>query len=225
MSEKQNFQNYLNAYLHFGHSSKEWNPKMSPYILFEKKGYHILDLIKTKQLLEVAGNILEKYSKEKKTILFVGTSKEAAPIIKKYALEAQCFYVNFRWLGGMLTNWVTLQRRIERFIYLENLIVNVEFKTFLKKDQIKLMKEYNTLNKLFEGIKRMKHLPDIIVFTNQNKGLLAVYEALRLGIPCISLVDTNCDPRLIPYPIPTNNKSVFSLDFIVKYLTNRIKTA
>lgn len=223
MSNKQNFQKNINAYLHFGHSSKEWTPKMAPYILYEKRGYHFFDLVKTKQLLEIAGNLLEDYSKEKKTILFVGTSKEAAPLIKKYALQTNSPYINSRWLGGMLTNWMTLQKRIERLVFLENLIISSEFKTFLKKDQIKLVKEFTNLNKLFEGIKHMTKIPDIVVFTNQNKDLLAVYEALNLGIPAISLVDTNCDPTLIPYPIPTNNKSVFSLDFILKYLINRIK--
>lgn len=222
MPNTQLYKAYMEAFLHYGYNNKEWNPKMAPYILLEKEGYHLLDLLKTKQLLEIAGDFLEKNASAGKKVLFVGTSKESSSLIKEYALKSNSFFVNFRWLGGTLTNWMTLQKRIEHLNSLENLLSADKFKDFSKKDQIKLKKEVNNLTKLFGGIKKMSTPPDSVIFTDHKKDILGIYECLKVGIPAISIVDTNCDPTLVPYPIPSNTKSSFSIAFILNYLANRI---
>lgn len=223
MSNVQSYKEYMDALLCHGHSNKEWNPKMAPYILSEKKGYHILDLIKTKYLLETAGNFLKENANAGKKILFVGTSKESSSLIKDYALKSNSFFVNFRWLGGTLTNWITLQKRIEHLNSLEKLLSTNEFKTFSKKDQMKLKKDFNNLIKLFGGIQKMSTPPDCVIFTDHKKDILGIHECLKVGIPAVSIVDTDCDPTLVPYPIPSNNKSSASISFILNYLVNRIK--
>jgi len=213
---------YIKASVHYGHTPKEWNPKMAPYILYTKYGYHIFDIVKTSKLLRLAGNVLQKKAIKGGKFLFVGTSRIASSIIAKQAKRCQSFYINYRWLGGMLTNWPTIQNRINRLKELELLELNGQFDNLSKKDYSKLRKEVDKLRRLFNGIKEMTTLPDAIIFTNQLKDLLAIQESLKLGIPTLCIVDSNCNPDLIPYPIPANDDSSSSINFILNYLVNRI---
>ena len=224
LSQQEIAKQYVNASVHYGHSPKEWNPKMAPYILYEKHGYHIFDLVKTSKLLKIAGNVVEKKATKGGKFLFVGTTKLASSIIAKQANLANSYYINYRWLGGMLTNWSTVQMQITRLKFLEQQQTEGLFETLSKKDQSSKRKELEKLRRLFNGIKEMTSLPDVVIFTNQLKDSLAIYECLRLGIPTICIVDTNCDPDLIPYPIPANDDSSASITFILSYLVDRILT-
>ena len=222
INKKEIAKQYIKASVHYGHRPKEWNPKMAPYILYEKYGYHIFDLVKTSKLLKLAGNVLEKKAEKNGKFLFVGTNKLSSSIIAKQAKRTNNFYINYRWLGGMLTNWSTIQKRIERLKYLEEQELNGNFETLSKKDYSSQRKEMDKLKRLFNGIKEMTSLPDAVIFTSQLKDSLAIQECLRLGIPTICIVDTNCNPDLIPYPIPANDDSSSSINFILNYLVNRI---
>ncbi len=222
INKKEIAKQYIKASVHYGHRPKEWNPKMAPYILYEKYGYHIFDLVKTSKLLKLAGNILEKKAEKNGKFLFVGTNKLSSSIIAKQAKRTNNFYINYRWLGGMLTNWSTIQKRIERLKFLEEQELNGNFETLSKKDYSAQRKEMDKLKRLFNGIKEMTSLPDAVIFTSQLKDSLAIQECLRLGIPTICIVDTNCNPDLIPYPIPANDDSSSSINFILNYLVNRI---
>lgn len=215
---------YVKASVHYGHPPREWNPKMAPYILYTKYGYHIFDLVKTSKLLRLAGNILQKKAEKGAKFLFVGTSRLASSIVAKQAKRCQSYYINYRWLGGMLTNWSTIQHRIERLKELEKHEIDGSLENLSKKDYSKQRKEMDKLRRLFNGIKEMSSLPDAIIFTNQLKDSLAIQECLRLGIPIVSIVDSNCDPDLVPYPIPANDDSSSSINFILNYLVNRILT-
>jgi small subunit ribosomal protein S2 len=222
LNKKEIAKQYIKASVHYGHSPKEWNPKMAPYILCAKHGYHIFDLVKTSKLLRLAGNVLEKKAEKNGTILFVGTNKISSSIIAKQAKRANSFYINYRWLGGMLTNWSTVQKQIDVLKSLEKEEIDGNFENLSKKLYSAKRKQIDKLKRLFNGIKEMKSLPDIVIFTSQLKDSLAIQECLRLGIPAISIVDTNCDPDLIPYPIPANDDSSASVNFILNYLVNRI---
>jgi small subunit ribosomal protein S2 len=222
LSQQEIAKQYVNASVHYGHSPKEWNPKMAPYILYEKHGYHIFDLVKTSKLLKIAGNVVEKKAKKGGKFLFVGTTKLASSIISKQAKLANSYYINYRWLGGMLTNWSTVQLQITRLKLLEQQQTEGLFENLSKKEYSNRRKEIDKLRRLFNGIKEMTTLPDAVIFTNQLKDSLAIQECLRLGIPTICIVATNCDPDLIPYPIPANDDSSSSINFILNYLVNRI---
>lgn len=222
LTKKEIAKQYVKASVHYGHSPKEWNPKMAPYILYEKYGYHIFDLVRTSKLLNLAGNVVQKKAEKGATFLFVGTTKIAASIIANKAKKANSFYINYRWLGGMLTNWSTIQKRIQRLKDLENAELNGSLELLSKKEQNEQRKELEKLQRLFNGIKNMKTLPDVVIFSNQLKDKLAIQECLKLGIPTISIVDSNCDPDLIPYPIPANDDSRSSINFILDHLVNKI---
>jgi len=222
INKKEMAKQYVKASVHFGHSPKEWNPKMAPYILCAKYGYHIFDLVKTSKLLRLAGNILEKKAEKRGTFLFVGTTKLSSSIIAKQAKRCNGFYINYRWLGGMLTNWSTVQKQIELLKELEKQEAEETLSLLSKKDYSAKRKQIDKLRRLFNGIKEMKSLPDMVIFTSQLKDTLAIQECLRLGIPAVSIVDSNCDPDLVPYPIPANDDSSSSVNFILNYLANRI---
>ena len=224
LKKKEIAKQYIKASVHYGHSPKEWNPKMAPYILCAKYGYHIFDLVKTSKLLHLAGNVLEKKAEKGGNFLFVGTNKLSSSIIAKQAKRCNSFYINYRWLGGMLTNWATVQKQIELLKELEKQETEGKFEFLSKKEYSGKRKQIDKLRRLFQGIKNMTSLPDIVIFTSQLKDSLAIQECLRLGIPAISVVDSNCDPDLIPYPIPANDDSSSSINFILNYLVNRILT-
>jgi small subunit ribosomal protein S2 len=220
--KKEIAKQYIKASVHYGHAPKEWNPKMAPYLLYTKYGYHIFDLVKTSKLLRLAGNMLQKKAEKGGKFLFVGTTRLAASIVAKQAKRCENYYINYRWLGGTLTNWATIQNRINRLKELEKQEMDGFFDKLSKKDYMKQCKEMEKLRRLFLGIKNMTNLPDAIIFTSQLKELNAIQECLRLGIPAISIVDTNCNPDLIPYPIPANDDSSSSINFLLNYLVNRI---
>jgi len=222
LTKKEIAKQYVKASVHYGHPPREWNPKMAPYILYAKYGYHIFDLVKTSKLLRLAGNVLQKKAEKGGKFLFVGTNRLSSSIVAKQAKRCDSFYINYRWLGGMLTNWSTVQNRIQRLKDLEKQELEGTFETLSKKEYSSLRKEVDKLRRLFNGIKDMTSLPDVVVFTNQLKDSLAIQECLRLGIPTICIVDTNCNPDLIPYPIPANDDSSSSINFILNYLVNRI---
>jgi len=222
LTKKEIAKQYVKASVHYGHPPREWNPKMAPYILYAKYGYHIFDLVKTSKLLRLAGNVLQKKAEKGGKFLFVGTNRLSSSIVAKQAKRCDSFYINYRWLGGMLTNWSTVQNRIQRLKDLEKQELEGTFDTLSKKEYSSLRKEMDKLRRLFNGIKDMTSLPDVVVFTNQLKDSLAIQECLRLGIPTICIVDTNCNPDLIPYPIPANDDSSSSINFILNYLVNRI---
>jgi small subunit ribosomal protein S2 len=224
LDKKEIAKQYVKASVHYGHPPREWNPKMAPYILYEKYGYHIFDLVKTSKLLRLAGNVVQKKAEKKGKILFVGTNRLASSIIAKQAKRCDSFYINYRWLGGMLTNWPTVQKQIETLKILEQQESEGIFENLSKKEYSQKRKEIDKLRRLFNGIKDMSSLPDVVIFTNQLKDSLAIQECLRLGIPTICIVDTNCNPDLIPYPIPANDDSSSSINFILNYLVNRILT-
>ena len=221
-NKKEIAKQYVKASVHYGHRPKEWNPKMAPYIIYEKYGYHILDLVKTTKFLKLAGNVLEKKAEKGGKFLFVGTNKISSSIIAKQATRTNSFYINYRWLGGMLTNWSTIQKRIDQLKTLEEEEISGNLELLSKKEYSAKRKEMDKLKRLFNGIKEMTTLPDAVIFTSQLKDSLAIQECLKLGIPTICIVDTNCDPDLIPYPIPANDDSSSSINFILNYLVNSI---
>jgi small subunit ribosomal protein S2 len=222
LNKKEIAKQYVKASVHYGHSPKEWNPKMAPYILCAKYGYHIFDLVKTSKLLRLAGNVLEKKAETGASFLFVGTNKLSSSIIAKQAKRCNSYYINYRWLGGMLTNWTTVQNQIQLLKDLEKKEAEGYFENYSKKEYSSKRKQIDKLRRLFNGIKDMSSLPDVVIFTSQLKDALAIQECLRLGIPTVSIVDTNCDPDLVPYPIPANDDSSSSINFILDYLVNRI---
>ena len=176
----------LEAGVHFGHQAKRWNPKMFPYIYTERNGIHIIDLVQTAQLLTEAYSFLEKASEEKKSILFVGTKRQAAGIIAQEAERCGAFYINRRWLGGMLTNWVTIKSRVERLKVLEQQETSGIIEQLPKKEAAVLRKELDKLQLQLGGIKNMEKLPDIVVIVDQKREITAIQECMKLGIPTIA---------------------------------------
>ena len=212
----------LEAGVHFGHKSYRWNPKMFPYIYSEVNNIHILDLVQSATLLNEATNYLNKISREKKTVLFIGTKRQASTIIAQEAKRCNSYYVNHRWLGGILTNWVTLKERIGRLKNLEKQEVENTFDLLTKKEASLRRKELQKLRKHLDGIKEMEQLPDVAIIIDQKREMLAVRECRKLGIPIISILDTNCDPDLVDIPIPGNDDAVRSIKLILRTLTNSI---
>ena len=218
--KKKNIKVFLNASLQYGHKANQWNPKMAPYIFREKQNQHIVDLIKTSKLLFHAGYFLQKIGQKKGTILFVGTSRVASKLVTTVSKLPNCYFVNYRWIGGLLTNWATVQKQIQSY---KNLLSSdFENNYENKKEKIFAQKKLDKLKKLFDGIKDMKSIPDVVVFTNQPKEYLAIQECIRLGIPTVCIVDTNCDPDLNCYMIPANDDSRSSVKYILNYLKSKI---
>ena len=211
----------LKAGLHLGHKTSRWNPKMFPYIYMEHYGIHIIDLIQTSQLLKQACDYVKVATEQKKTFLFVGTKPQASAILEEEALRSKSFYVNHRWYGGLLTNWETVKGRISTLNSLEKKEKTI-FPTLPKKESAKLRKELSKLKTNLNGIKTMKKIPDVLIVIDQNYELTAVREAIKLNIPIISLLDTNCDPDLIDIPIPGNDDSTRSIRFVLRKLSNSI---
>ena len=210
------------ASVHLGHKTSNWNPKMFPYIYTERNGIHILDLVQTAKLLTQAGDFLQTAAESGKKILFVGTKKQAASIISQEAKRAKCFYINHRWLGGMLTNWETIKQRIDQMIVLEEKEANGTFDLLPKKETAKKKKELENLRLHLSGIRDMNGMPDILILVDQQKEITAVREAITLNIPIVSLLDTNCDPDLVDIPIPANDDTISSIKYILEYLADRI---
>jgi len=217
-----NLAQLLEAGVHFGHKAYRWNPKMFPYIYTERNNIHILDLVQTAQLLKRANSYVAKASSEEKTFLFIGTKRQASAVIAQQATSCNSYYVNHRWLGGMLTNWVTLKSRIERLKTLEQQEVDEVFNLLPKKEASLRLKELEKLRKHLNGLKNMTKLPDVAIVIDQKREMTAINECRKLNIPIISILDTNCDPDLVDIPIPGNDDAVRSIKLILSSLTDTI---
>jgi small subunit ribosomal protein S2 len=212
----------LEAGVHFGHKAHRWNPKMFPYIYSEVNNIHILDLIQSATLLKEANSYLESSASEGKTFLFVGTKRQATTLIAQEAKRCDSYYVNHRWLGGMLTNWTTVKGRIIRLKDLEKQEADGTFDLLTKKEVALRRKELYKLRKHLDGIKTMPDLPDVAIVIDQKREMTAISECRKLGIPVVSILDTNCDPDLVDIPIPGNDDAVRSIKLILNSLTDSI---
>ena len=211
----------LDAGVHFGHQTQRWNPKMKPYIYGARNGIYVIDLRKTSELLDAAYDVVREYSAKGKNVLFVGTKKQATDVVAEEATRAGAYYVNRRWLGGMLTNYKTIQTRIKKLRELEKMEEDGTFDVLPKKEVIKLNALKEKLQKNLNGIKDMPELPGAIFVVDPRKENIAIQEAARLGIPVVGIVDTNCDPDELDYPIPGNDDAIRA----VKLITGAMATA
>ena len=212
----------LEAGVHFGHQTKRWNPKMKEYIFTAREDIYIIDLQKTQELLEVAYNELKTIAENGGKFLFVGTKKQAQEVCIEEALRSKSYYVTERWLGGTLTNFRTIRRRVKRLEEIEKMEENGTFEVLPKKEVIQIKKEYEKLNKLLGGIREMAKLPDAMIIVDPKKEINAIREARKLNIPVFGIVDTNCDPDDVDYVIPGNDDAVRSVKIVLGALTNAI---
>ncbi|MCY7381171.1 MAG: 30S ribosomal protein S2 [Microcoleus sp. CAN_BIN18] len=212
----------LESGVHFGHQTRRWNPKMAPYIFTERNGVHIIDLVQTAQLMEDAYEYMRVASEKGKKFLFVGTKRQAAGIVAQEAQRCGAYYVNQRWLGGMLTNWTTIKSRVERLKDLERREEIGALDLLPKKEASVLRREMAKLQKYLGGIKTMRKIPDGVVLVDQRREYNAVLECQKLGIPIVSLLDTNCDPDLVDIAIPANDDAIRSIKLIVGKLADAI---
>src|SRR3979409_758882 len=198
----------LEAGVHFGHQTKRWNPKMKEYIFGERNGIYIIDLQKTLKMFKEASKFVTELATQGKIILFVGTKRQAQDAIAEEAQRCGMFYINQRWLGGLLTNWVTVQKSVKRLKELDEMATDGRYELLPKKEVIKLERERKHLQANLAGIKNMSRLPDAIFVIDSNKEQIAVREARKLGIPVVAVVDTNCDPTEVDYVIPGNDDAL-----------------
>ena len=212
----------LEAGVHIGHQTRRWNPKMAEYIFTERNGIYIIDLQKTVRKLEEAYNFVRDLAMEGKSVLFVGTKKQAQESVKEEAERAGAFYVNARWLGGMMTNFTTIRHRIDRLRQLRAMEADGTFELLPKKEVSKLNLEIEKLEKFLGGIKDMKQLPGALFIVDPRKERIAVAEAKKLGIPIVAIVDTNCDPDEIDYVIPGNDDAIRAVKLISATIANAI---
>ncbi|MBR5479849.1 MAG: 30S ribosomal protein S2 [Clostridia bacterium] len=220
MSQVISMKQLLEAGVHFGHQTRRWNPKMAPYIFTERNGIYIIDLQKTVKKLEEAYFFARDIVAEGKSILFVGTKKQAQDAIKEEAERVGMYYVNARWLGGMLTNFKTMRRRIDRLNQLKRMEADGTFDLLLKKEVIKLQAEIAKLEKYLGGVKEMDKLPGALFIVDPRKERNAIAEARKLGIPIIAIVDTNCDPEEVDYVIPGNDDAIRAIKLISETIAN-----
>ena len=222
MSNVISMKQLLEAGVHFGHQTRRWNPKMAEYIFTERNGIYIIDLQKTVKKVEEAYYFIKDVAAEGKTILFVGTKKQAQDSIKEEAERVGMYYVNARWLGGMMTNFRTIKRRIDRLAQLRKMEEDGTFDLLPKKEVIKLNGEIEKLEKFIGGIKGMKKLPGALFVVDPKKEHIAVMEAKKLGIPTIAIVDTNCDPDEIDYVIPGNDDAIRAVKLIAHTMAEAV---
>ncbi|MDO4938669.1 MAG: 30S ribosomal protein S2 [Lachnospiraceae bacterium] len=212
----------LEAGVHFGHQTRRWNPKMAPYIYTERNGIHIIDLQKSVGKVDEAYNAVADVAKDGGTILFVGTKKQAQDAVKEEAERCGQYYVNERWLGGMLTNFKTIQSRIKRLNKIEEMSQDGTFDVLPKKEVIEIKKEWEKLEKNLGGIKTMKRLPDAIFVVDPKKERICVQEAHTLGIPLFGIADTNCDPEELDVVIPGNDDAIRAVKLIVAKMADAV---
>ncbi len=212
----------LESGVHFGHQTRRWNPKMDPYIYTSRNGVHIIDLVQTAQLMESAYDYARTASEQGKKFLFIGTKRQAAAIIAQEAARSGSYFVNQRWLGGMLTNWETIKTRVERLKELERLEADGSIDRRPKKEGAVLRRELGKLQKYLGGIKFMRRIPDVVVIIDQRREYNAILECQKLGIPIISMLDTNCDPDLADIHLPANDDAIRSIKLIIGKLADAI---
>ncbi len=215
----------LEAGVHFGHQTRRWNPKMAEYIFTERNGIYIIDLQKTAKKIEEAYAFIRDVALDGKDILFVGTKKQAQEAITEEAKRIGMYYVNNRWLGGMLTNFKTIRKSIDRLYQLQKMEEDGTFELLPKKEVMKLRKEMEKLEKNFGGIKEMKNMPGAMFVVDPRKEKIAIAEAKRLNIPVVAIVDTNCDPEEVDYVIPGNDDAIRAVKLIVECIANAVLEA
>ena len=212
----------LEAGVHFGHQTRRWNPKMAKYIFTERNGIYIIDLQKTVRKVDEAYNFIRSVAEEGKTVLFVGTKKQAQEAVKEEAERAGQFFVNERWLGGMLTNFQTIQKRIRRLKELEAMETDGTFEVLTKKEVMQLRHEMERLEKYLGGIKEINKLPGALFVVDPRKERIAVAEARKLNIPIVAIVDTNCDPDEVDYVIPGNDDAIRAVKLLTAAMADGI---
>jgi small subunit ribosomal protein S2 len=212
----------LEAGVHFGHQTKRWNPKMKEFIFGERNGIYIIDLQKTLKMFKDASKFVQDAAAEGKIILFVGTKRQAQDAVAEEAQRCGMFYVNQRWLGGLLTNWITVQKSVKRLKELDEMAVDGRYELLPKKEVIKLERERKHLQANLAGIKNMNRLPDVIFVIDSNKEQIAVREARKLGIPVVAVVDTNCDPSEVDYVIPGNDDALRAIRLFASKIADSV---
>jgi small subunit ribosomal protein S2 len=223
LNEEVTLRSLLEAGVHFGHQTHRWNPKMRKYIFMERNGIYILDLQKTLSLLEQARKMVRETVARGGRVLFVGTKKQARDIVRQAAADCGQFFIDERWLGGMLTNFQTIKRSLDRFRELERMQTDGTYDLVGKKERLRLDKERMRLEKVFNGIKEMDQLPAVVFIVDTNKEKIAVSEARKLGIPVVGLVDTNCDPDLISHPVPGNDDAIRSIELLTGAVASAVR--
>jgi small subunit ribosomal protein S2 len=212
----------LEAGVHFGHQTKRWNPRMKEFIFGERNGIYIIDLQKTLKMFKEASKFVQDLATEGKIVLFVGTKRQAQDAIAEEAQKCGMFYINQRWLGGLLTNWVTVQKSVKRLKELDDMATDGRYELLPKKEVIKLERERKHLQANLAGIKNMSRLPDAIFVIDSNKEQIAVREARKLGIPVVAVVDTNCDPTEVDYVIPGNDDALRAIRLFTSKISESI---
>jgi small subunit ribosomal protein S2 len=215
----------LEAGVHFGHQTRRWNPKMKKFIFIERNGIYIIDLQKTLKALHDARQLLEGIAKKNGSVLFVGTKRQAKDAVVEEATRATMPYVNERWLGGMLTNFKTIKSNIRRFKEIEKMDADGVLEKLSKKEQAQINKERTRLEKIFTGIKEMSNLPSAVFVIDTKKERIAVAEANRLGIPVIGVVDTNCDPDVVDFPLPGNDDAIRAIRVFARFVSDTLMSA
>ena len=222
MAFENTMRELLEAGVHFGHQTRRWNPKMAPYIFTKRNGIHIVDLSKTIPLFKIAWEFVRDEVAKGAEIIFVGTKKQAQAIIEEQAQRCGAYYINERWLGGLLTNFQTVRKSIEKLKKLEKMEAEGAFEILPKKEVVRLKKKKEKLEKYLKGIKDMERIPDIIYVVDTVREELAVKEAKKLGIPVVAIADTNCDPDLIDYPIPGNDDAIKAINLITTKIADAV---
>jgi small subunit ribosomal protein S2 len=212
----------LEAGVHFGHQTKRWNPKMKEYIFGERNGIYIIDLQKTLKMFKEASKYVTDLTASGKVILFVGTKRQAQDAIAEEANRCGMFYINQRWLGGLLTNWITVQKSVRRLQELDDMATDGRYDLLTKKEVIKLERERKHLQANLAGIKAMKRLPDALFVVDSNNEAIAVKEARKLGIPVVAVVDTNCDPTVVDYVIPGNDDALRAIRLFTSKISDSV---
>jgi small subunit ribosomal protein S2 len=214
----------LEAGVHFGHQTRRWNPKMKEYIFGERNGIHIIDLQKTLKMFREAARYVAEKTAQGKIVLFLGTKRQAQEAIKEEAERCGMFYVNHRWLGGTLTNWITLQKSIKRLKLLKSMVEDGRMAQFSKKEGARLERELKHLQQNFSGVENMATPPDVIFVIDPNSELIAVREARRMGIPVVAIVDTNCDPTVVDWVVPGNDDALRAIRLFTSKISDAVLT-
>ena len=212
----------LEAGVHFGHQTKRWNPKMKEYIFGERNGIYIIDLQKTLKMFKEASKFVQEQAADGKLVLFVGTKRQAQDAIAEEATRCGMFYVNQRWLGGLLTNWITVQKSVKRLKELDEMATDGRYELLPKKEVVKLERERKHLQANLAGIKTLSRLPDVLFVIDSNKEQIAVKEAKKLGIPVVAVVDTNCDPSEVNYVIPGNDDALRAIRLFASKISDSV---
>jgi small subunit ribosomal protein S2 len=212
----------LEAGVHFGHQTKRWNPRMKEYIFGERNGIYIIDLQKTLKMFKEASKYVTDLTGQGKVILFVGTKRQAQDAIAEEATRCGMFYINQRWLGGLLTNWITVQKSVKRLQELDEMATDGRYELLTKKEVIKLERERKHLQANLAGIKNMRRLPDALFIVDSNNEAIAVKEARKLGIPVVAVVDTNCDPTVVDYVIPGNDDALRAIRLFTSKISDSV---